>query len=173
MHRQLGPQPPLPTLPLRRQEWLPRTHSGASPRLDGPRQSSEEASALGQAPRSPVHADSLRSTVLTWEDLVLKQCIPILSLRGAHTVTSSDAGQAAPGPCPNQIIGLLGVGSGESPDAARTPGPVTWPCSRQPPCCSTTVTRAPITTEYGSVSSMLLVEYGSFRGGAASVSFTQ
>ena len=108
MHRQLGPQPPLPTLPLRRQEWLPRTHSGASPRLDGPRQSSEEASALGQAPRSPVHADSLRSTVLTWEDLVLKQCIPILSLRGAHTVTSSDAGQAAPGPCPTtQQLSLL------------------------------------------------------------------
>lgn len=47
-----------------------------------------------------MHADSLRSTVLTWEDLVLKQCIPVLSLRGSHTVPSSDAVQAAPGPCP-------------------------------------------------------------------------
>lgn len=54
MHRQLGPQPPLPTLPLcRQEEWLPRTHSGASPRLDGPSQSSKEAFALGQVPKEP------------------------------------------------------------------------------------------------------------------------
>lgn len=51
---QLRPQPPLPTLSLRRQEeWLPRTHSGASPSLDGPSQSSEEASALSQVPKGP------------------------------------------------------------------------------------------------------------------------
>lgn len=37
---------------------------------------------------------------------------------------------------------------------------------------STTVTRAPVRIEYGSVSSVLLIEYGSFRGGAASISFT-
>lgn len=61
-----------------------------------------------RSPRSPVHADSLRSTDLTWEDLVLKQCTPILSLRGAHTITSSDAVQAAPGPCPTtQQLSLL------------------------------------------------------------------
>ena len=35
------------------------------------------------------------------------------------------------------------------------------------------MTGAPIRTEHGSVSSVLLVEYGSFRGGAASLSFTQ
>lgn len=50
LHRQLGPQPPLPTLPLRRQE---ESHNGASPRLNGPSQSSEEASALGQVPKEP------------------------------------------------------------------------------------------------------------------------
>ena len=54
VHQQLGPQPPLPTLPLcRQEEWLPRTHSGASPRLDGPSQSSKEAFALGQVPKEP------------------------------------------------------------------------------------------------------------------------
>lgn len=67
----------------------------------------------------------------------------------------------------------LGCGVGESPETAWTPGLVTWPCSPQSPYCSTTVTGAPIRIAYGPVSSMLLIEYGSFRGGAASVSFTQ
>lgn len=58
--------------------------------------------------KSPVHAGSLRSTVLSWEDLVLKQWIPIRSLRGVHTITSLDAVQADPGPCPTtQQFSLL------------------------------------------------------------------
>lgn len=61
-----------------------------------------------RSPKGPVHAGSLRSTVLNWEDLVLKQCIPILSLRGVHTITSLDAVQADPGPCPTtQLLSLL------------------------------------------------------------------
>ena len=39
---------------------------------------------------------------------MLKQCIPILSLRGVYTITSLNAVQADPGPCPKtQQLSLL------------------------------------------------------------------